>query len=252
MPPAKRPTAQSKKKKGDRSFITGLVLLLVVGAGVIGYLVFKPKPSAIVQNDAPLPDPKGYVMGSESAPVEIIEFGDFECPVCGQFAVVTEPDVRERIVKTGLARFRFLDFPLQQHLATLVAHNAAACAGAQGDDKFWEMHDKIFRGQPEWSTFANNRDMNANKIMRRYAKEIGLNEDVYAKCVDNREQEPQIRANQQEGAKQNINSTPTFIVGNQRASGAQPYDVLKKMVDAATEAAKKNPTVKLGDTAIKK
>jgi protein-disulfide isomerase len=256
MPPAKKPSkAALAKKKSDRSFVTMIVALLVVGAGVIGYVVFKPKPNAVVANDAdtPLPQASGYVMGSESAPVEIVEFGDFECPGCGQFAVVTEPDVRDRLVKTGLARFRFMDFPLAQHLSAMAAHNAAACAGAQNKDKFWEMHDKIFLGQPEWSHFANGRDMNAPKVMKRYAKEIGLDEAAFATCLDNREHEPQIRANVAEGVKQGVAQTPTFIVGSQRVPGAQPYDVIKKMVDAATEAAKRAPAGKaLGDTAVRK
>ena len=241
------------KKKGDRSFVSLLVALFVVGAAVLGYVVFKPKANPVVttDNNTPLPAAKGFVMGSESATVEIVEFGDFECPVCGQFSVVTEPDVRDRLVKTGLARFRFMDFPLQQHLATLVAHNAAACAGAQGNQRFWDMHDKIFTGQPEWSTFANNRDMNAPKVMRRYAKEIGLDEAAFSTCLENREYELQIRANQEEGAKMKIASTPTFIVGKERAVGAQPYDVIKKMVDEALKTA--TPATKaLGDTAIRK
>jgi len=256
MPQAKKPSRSAvAKKKSDRSFVSLIVVLLLVGAAVIGYVVFKPKPSAVVTTDknTPLPKANGFVMGSEAAPVEIVEFGDFECPICGQFSVVTEPDVRDRLVKTGAARFRFMDFPLQQHLATLVAHNAAACAGAQNKDKFWDMHDKIFLGQHEWSTFANGRDMNAPKVMKRYAKEIGLDESTFGTCLTNREQQRQIQANQAEGEKLGINSTPTFIVGAQRAPGALPYDVIKKMVDAATEAAKTAPaTKKLGDTAVKK
>lgn len=253
MPPATKPKTAARKKKGDRSFVSMIVGLAVVGAAVLGYVVFKPKANPVVTTDqnAPLPDAKGYVMGSDSAPVEIVEFGDFECPVCGQFAVVTEPDVRERLIKTGLARFRYMDFPLGQHLATMVAHNAAACAGAQGNEKFWEMHDKIFAGQHEWSHFMNNRDMNAPKVMRRYAQEIGLDQARFSTCLDNREHELQIRANAEQGAKMGIGSTPTFIIGNQRVIGAQPYDVIKKMVDAAAEQAKSAPASgkALGDTA---
>jgi protein-disulfide isomerase len=250
MPPAKKPKAAPTRKKGDRSFVSLIVGLLVVGAGILGYVVFKPKTNPVITTDqnTPLPPAKGYVMGSESAPVEIVEFGDFECPVCGQFSVITEPDIRDRLVKTGQARFRFMDFPLAQHLATLVAHNAAACAGAQGNEKFWEMHDKIFLGQPEWSTFANNRDMNAPKVMRRYAEEIGLDEDAFSTCLDNNEHQLQIRANQEEGMKMGIGSTPTFIIGSQRVIGAQPYDVLKKMVEEAAKSAPP-PAKAIGDTA---
>lgn len=254
MPPAKKSKATARRK-GDRSFVSMIVALLVVGAAVLGYMVFKPKANSVTTTDqnTPLPEAKGYVIGSDTAPVEIVEFGDFECPVCGQFAVVTEPDVRDRLVRTGAARFRYMDFPLQQHLATMVAHNAAACAGAQGNEKFWAMHDKIFAGQHEWSHFANNRDMNAPKVMRRYAQEIGLDEGRFSTCLDSREFEPQIRANAEAGSKMGVGSTPTFIIGNQRAVGAQPYDVIKRMVETATEIARRTPQPKaLGDTAVRR
>jgi hypothetical protein len=78
----KRTQAAKSPKKGDRSFISLLAVVLVVGAAVIGYVVFKPGPQAtVIDPNAPLPEARGQVLGSESAPVEIIMFADFECPV---------------------------------------------------------------------------------------------------------------------------------------------------------------------------
>jgi protein-disulfide isomerase len=249
---AQKRTQTAKAKKSDRSFVALIALLLIAGAGVIGYVAFKPKPAPVtIDPNTPLPDAQGYVIGSDTAPVEIIEFGDFECPGCGQFAVITEPDVRTRLVNTGAARFRFLDFPIASHLASLTAHNAAACANAQG--RFWEMHDRIFAGQHEWSHFANNRDMNAPRVFNRYARELGLNADAFETCLENREHELQIRANAREGERLGIQFTPTFIIGDQRVTGAQPYDVIKKLVEDATAAARSAPPpAKLGDTAVRR
>jgi protein-disulfide isomerase len=242
---APRKGAAGSKKQGDRSFISLIVVLLIAGAAVLGYVLLKPKPPSVVFDpNAPLPAAKGYVMGSESAPVEIIEFGDFECPNCERFATLTEPDVRKRLVETGLARFRFIDFPLQGHPSTMFAHNAGACADAQ--QKFWEMHDKIFFGQPEWSAMANGRDMNAPKILKRYAKEIGLDTEAFNTCLDTRQYEPNVRANYQEGERLGVGSTPTFIIGKRRVLGAQPYDVMKALVDSATMEA--GGATKSGDT----
>ena len=197
---AKRAANVNAKKKGDRSFITLLAVVGVIGLAIIGYVVLKPKPAArLVDANLPLPEAKGYVVGSDSAPVEILEFGDFECPSCGQFATITEPDILNRLVASGAARFRYLDFPLQQHTGTMFAHNAAACANAQG--KFWEMQSRIYANQFEWSELARGRDMNPPKIFKRYAKELGLDTQAFNNCFESRQFEPQIKANQQEGVR---------------------------------------------------
>lgn len=242
---AKRPKPPAPKP-ANGNFMTTVAILLILGLGAIAYVVFKPKGAATVvtaapaspQDTTPLPEPKGWVQGSEKAPVEIVMYGDFECPGCGQFARLAEPDVEERLVKTGLARFRFMDYPLPAiHKATLVAHNAAACAGAQG--KFWEMHDRIYDKQLEWSWFANNRDMNAPRIMKLYAKGLGLDTKAFDACLDAHQFEPQIRANRAAGDRIGLQFTPTFVIGIRMISGAQPYDVIKKLVDSATADAKK-------------
>lgn len=244
-----------KTQKGDKTFITVLGVLLVAGVAVIGYMMYRPKAAPVViAANAPLPEPKGVVAGSDSAPVEIVEFGDFECPVCGRFATITEPDVRRLLVNTGAARFRFIDFPLPGHPSTRFAHYAAACANEQSPLKFWELHDRIFYGQTEWSALANGRDMNAPKIMKRYAKEVGLDAKTFGDCLDSQKYETQLRANYKEGERLGVNATPTFFVGKRRIEGPQPYDVIKAMVDSATIEAKKGPPVEkaLGDTASKK
>lgn len=230
-----------------------LVIILIAGLGIIGYIVFKPKPAAIVLDpNVPLPKAEGHVMGSASANVEITEYGDFECPICGQFATVTEPDVRQRIVETGLARFRFVDFPFDFHPQTLYAHNAASCAGAQG--KFWEMHDKLYEGQLEWTGLNVSRTPNATKIMKLYAKGLGLDTKAFDTCFDTRQFQPQIMANKKQGDELKVNATPTFFIGNQMLTpGLVPYDVFKKIVDSLNLIAKKTPPAKVGgDTAKKK
>ncbi|HKS05608.1 MAG TPA: thioredoxin domain-containing protein [Gemmatimonadaceae bacterium] len=238
-------------QQGNRSFITIIIVVLAIGAGAIGYLVSRPKAQAVVLDpNAPPPRPEGHVIGSDTAPVEIVMFADFECPGCGQFATVTEPDVRTRLVATGAARFRFVDFPLRGHPSTMFAHNAAACAGAQ--QKFWEMHDHIFQRQHEWSEFANRRDMNAPRVLKRYARDLGLNTSEFNACFDSRQLEPQIIANAREGERLGVGGTPTFLIGSRLLpAGAHPYDVIKAVVDTVTIEARKNPkpTRTFGDTA---
>src|SRR5579863_3930296 len=85
-------------------FLTALGLLAAVGVIVIVYVMNQPKtpPAVTTVDPATLGPAKGYLLGKPDAPVQIIEFADFECPACGNFAVVTEPDVRKRIIETGL------------------------------------------------------------------------------------------------------------------------------------------------------
>ena len=172
---------------------------------------------------------QGYTLGNPDAPVQIIEFADFECPGCAQFATVTEPDVRKRIVEAGLASFTFYDFPLPQHRNSMAAHNAAACANDQG--RFWQMHDRIFLGQDQWNTQSAS---NPKPFFEQYAAEVGLNVAVWETCFDARKHQGRILANAAEGERRKVGSTPTFIIGNRLYPGAVPYDFLKALVDSAT------------------
>jgi protein-disulfide isomerase len=212
-------------------YVLGAIAL--VGATILGYTLLR-KPAVPVGTEVRY-DPatsgpaQGYTMGNPNAPVEIIEFADFECPGCAQFATVTEPDVRKRIVETGLAKFTFYDFPLPQHKNSMAAHNAAACANDQG--RFWQMHDRIFLGQDQWNTQSAS---NPKPFFEKYAADVGLNVGVWETCYDARKYQGRILANAAEGERRQVGSTPTFIIGNKAYPGAVPYDFLKAVVDSAT------------------
>jgi protein-disulfide isomerase len=210
-----------------------VLVVFLAGSAVIGYVLTRPEPvTQVLDPSLPLPEPRGFVIGSDSAPVEITMFGDFECPGCAQFATVTEADVRARIVDAGLARFRFMDFPIGSHVNTLVAHNAAACAGAQG--KFWPMHDELYRRQPQWSALLNGPESdNPGRAIRGYARDVGVDLDAYDVCMASRQFEPQIRANFEEGRRIGVGGTPTFLIGRRLLpTGVGSYDVIRAAVDS--------------------
>lgn len=176
---------------------------------------------------------EGYLLGNPNAPVQVMEFADFECPACGQFATITEPDVRKNIIATGLANYRFFDFPLVEvHRNTLQASIAAACANDQG--KFWEMHDKLYYGQPDWNTEATN---DPKRFFVQYAKEIGLDMNAWTTCFDAHKHLERIMSNRAEGERRGVTSTPTFVIGTKQIAGALPYDVFKAYVDSAAAQA---------------
>ena len=186
-----RPTNTTGKKKNNvrpastrpTGFYWVLGIIALVGASILGYTMMR-KPADVVATDAvtpvtPIGKAEGYLIGKPDAPVKIIEFADFECPGCGQFATLTEPDVRARFVNTGQIRIRYLDYPLPMHKNTWDASLAAACANDQG--KFWEMHDALYANQDRWNGEATSRPRGP---IGELAKSVGLDMQKYGACMD--------------------------------------------------------------------
>ena len=225
----------SKRGGPGGGFWIALVVMAVIGVGALSWMSSRPKTtSTTIDPTLPPMKAQGYVLGSPTAPVEVIEYADFECPSCGQFAALTEPDIRTRLINTGKLRMRFLDFPLSMHKNTWDASLAASCANDQG--KFWEMHDQIFATQDKWNGEATS---NPRKPLGALAKGLGLDMAKYDSCMDAETHRAQIQANLQEGERRGISSTPSFIIGGQLIPGALPFDQFNKLVEA--ELAKSPP-----------
>jgi len=219
-----------------KPFYYGLVVVALVGIALIARTAQHSDASRpTIANVAATPvKAEGHVLGNPNAPVQILEFADFECPHCAEFATITEPDVRKRIIDTGLASYRYFDFPLPHFTNSVPASNAAACAGDQ--NKFWEMHDKLFQGQPDWSG-----ENNPKGVFETYAKSLGLDLNAWDACYASRKHLPEINANRDEGLRRHVESTPTFVIGTKQIPGAIPYDMFKAYVDtAAMEVASKS------------
>ena len=225
-----------RAKRDNRKFHTIFGALAVLGILGITYLVTRSTAATPIELDptaVATATAEGYVMGSPTAPVEIIEYGDFECGGCAQFAIVTEPDVRAKLVQPGHARFRFMDFPLQMHPNSVPAHLAAACANDQG--KFWEMHDQLFQNQHKWNAQVTR---NPKGQFESYAEAIGLDLDAWETCYDDRKHVPKIQASVAQGNQLRVNSTPSFVIGGRLYSRGMSYDDMKKVVDSLVAQSK--------------
>lgn len=238
----RRNAGRRPQQNNSRKVFFGIVgAVVVVGAVSLFYMTTRKSGPTTVQTIAPPPPggakAEGYVLGNPAAPVHILEFADFECPSCARFSILSEGDVRKRIVDAGLASFTFYDFPLSMHKNTMAAHNAAACAGEQG--KFWEMHDRIFNEQDRWNTEATD---DPSSLMHDYAQSVGVSIGQWDTCYKTRKYQYKIDANQAEGTRRNVNSTPSFIIGDKLFAGALSYDEFKKYVDEAVAAQGKVPT----------
>jgi protein-disulfide isomerase len=210
-----------------RGFWLTLGLAVVLGIGLIGFLANRPKVTATtIDPNLPPMKAEGYLLGSPTAPVEVIEFADFECPGCGQFSTLTEPDVRTKLVNTGKIRVRFMDFPLPMHKNTWDASLAAACANDQG--KFWEMHDQIFQNQDRWNGEATSRP---RPVLADMAKNLGLDMSKYDDCMKSEKYRAKVQSHLQEAERRGVQQTPTFVIGGKMVPGAIPYDAFKKLID---------------------
>ncbi len=226
------------RKVNLKPFYWGLSALAVVGGGWIWVATKRPPPEV---NAEPLPASEvaaaaafpGYALGSDSAPVMVDDYSDFECPYCARLAILTFPDVRSRLIASGVVRWRFHDRPISSHAQTLVAHEAAACAGEQG--KFWEMHDQLYYNQGTW---AMARD--PGKQVTEYARALNLDAGKFSDCLKNHRYLVRIRASAQRADELGISSTPSLFINGQPYDVSQHglgYDALKSAIELAAQRA---------------
>ncbi len=213
-------------------FYLGLGALAVIGAVFIGRQGMHREPPLTAETTAPVaPGPRGVSIGPDSAPVKIMEFSDFECPWCGQFATLQMPDVRARLLSTGKVRWTFMNFPLNIHAKSPYAHLAAACANEQG--KFWEMHDIIYQNQGNWSEASD-----PTRLLRTYAQQEGLNMTAYDACMKDRHAWSHVVADKALGDSLHLSGTPTFFINGREWKGntSPTVDQLIHITDSLTAA----------------
>lgn len=203
--------------------IGGIGALFLVLFGALIYFTTKPQgptkpqptadPAILIRSDSNQTSPK--------ATFSIVEFGDYQCPSCGQ----AYPIIKEVIKTYGdKVNFVFRNFPLSQHANAQSAAEAAEAAGAQG--KYWEMHDKLYENQDKWSNESNPQD-----IFTSYAKDIGLNVDKFTADVKAEKYKDKITKDQNDGLTLGIDATPTFYINNQKYVGVPNLDSLKAIID---------------------
>ena len=226
--PAKKVQVQSKRRSPVK-LIAGVAVVAVVGLAAVSLAGGGPKTDTFdaAPGTAPV-QAEGFLMGNPNAPVLVEEWADFECPGCMQFATVTEPDVRTRLVETGQVAFRYYFFPLTSiHPNAASAAYAAACAGDQG--KFWEMHDAIFQGFDDWARGATR---NPKNVFENYAERIGLDAGAWSECYDSDRHRATIQSHVSAGIQRGVGGTPTFFF-NGVEQEVRGYDSFKANVDAA-------------------
>jgi protein-disulfide isomerase len=192
-----------------------LAVVAVIGIGAVGYSVGTGSGGAVSEPIAVegLDDlnrlvelAQGMTKGDPSAAVTIIEFGDFQCPACQQFATMVKPQVELALVETGKAKFIYYDWPIiEAHQHAFLAARASRCAGDQG--KYWEYHDNLFRNQARWSTITD-----AEGTFIEYATTLALDEGEFESCLRSDRHAEVVTANMELGMQLGVRGTPTIIV----------------------------------------
>jgi protein-disulfide isomerase len=214
---------------GVKRFYLVFTALAVIGLAILAYLMMRPQTVSIPADVTVLPADtsgfRGYIKGSPSAPVEITEYADYQCPFCQTFATLQMPTIEQRLINSGRLRWRYRDFPLQQHSFARLAAHSAACGDEQG--KYWEQHARIYEGQQEWAESGN-----ASPLFRQYAQQNGLDLGRYDACMKAGKYAGRIQASLNEGLQVGVNSTPTLLVGDRLYRGRFDSDAITKLVDS--------------------
>jgi protein-disulfide isomerase len=181
----------------------------------------------IVDLAAPVDPDRDHIRGPEDAPVTVVEYGDFECPYCGQ----AEPAVRELLAGHGDVRYVWRHLPLSDvHAQAQLAAQAAEAAAEQG--AFWEMHDLLFRHQ----------DALQPRDLVRYAGELGLDIERFRDDLRRNTGAARVMEDVDSADLSGVAGTPTFFINGRRHHGA--YDIAT--LSAAVETARNRAAASLG------
>jgi Na+/H+ antiporter NhaA len=216
------------------------VLTAAVLAAVLTWLVFQVtrrlapqtrirallgQSPTIVDLADPVDVDRDHIRGPADAHVTLVEYGDFECPYCGQ----AEPIVRELLADFGDLRYVWRHLPLNDvHPRAQLAAEASEAAGAQG--AFWPMHDLLIEHQG---------DLNPRNLMQ-YAEELGLDVDSFTEDLKTHRWSERVAADVESADVSEVAGTPSFFVNGQRQVGAYDITSLSRAVGTAQARAQLN------------
>jgi protein-disulfide isomerase len=198
-------------------WIIGSVLLLVAAAGLYTFT----GRAASEPSSAPAPGSSDISYGPTDAQQLVIEYSDFQCPFCSQYAKIM---AQLRQEYGDRVRFVFRFFPLSNHEYGMISARAAYAAFLQG--KFWEMHDLLFDNQKEWSESSD-----PIPYFDSYAKSLGLDIEQFHRDMDAQSTTDFINSQADAGTVAGVTHTPWFVVGD-RSVLPLSIEEFRKLIEA--------------------
>ncbi len=186
-----------------------------------------PANEAELQAELAQPGPDGDVaLGSDKAPVTIIEYASMTCPHCAHFSETTFPELKKRYIDTGKVRFIFREFPFDKVAAA--AFMLARCAGK---DRYMAVVETLFAKQGEWAVNEPRAPL------QNIAKQLGFTDETFKACLTNQKVLDDIEVVRNRAVqKLGVNSTPTFFVNGKKLTGDMPIETLAKEIDPYLKA----------------
>jgi len=183
-------------------------------AKVVTRIMLDPPRQVVAKADRPS-------KGPETAPIEMIEFSDFQCPYCES----AFPTVNQVLSTYGdRIHFTYRHYPLAIHPRARPAAEASQCAAEQG--KFWPFHDKLFGDQSKLG----------DEDFKQYAVQLGLNAAQFNACVDSHKYSAEIENDIHAGDEAGVSGTPAFYINGRMLSGAQPFEAFKSVIEEELNA----------------
>jgi len=237
MPQKKRVRAD-----GHNRLILTLVGIVVIIGGVGGYLLFiNGQPSSGTRDFGDLGTQTFNLpnrLGSEDAPITIMQFGEYQCPNCLLFFRNTFEEFSVRYIDTGIVKMYYRDFPFLGE-DSFSAAMAARCAGEQG--MYWDYHHTLneFQGPPN-SGWANSSLLKIYMVFTQIDRH-GMDNDTgrqeFELCLDSERYGAAVRADYNEGLSLGVGTTPTFIIigpdgREERIVGLQPLSAFERVIES--------------------
>lgn len=241
---------KAQKQASQNRLVT--ILLITVGAlfivGAFLYPQIRPIADIVPVDVAPKAQANDNTLGDPNAPIQIVEYSDFQCPFCERFATTTEPLLEEYFINTGKVLFTYRSAGnwVSGNLGGVrtESQDAAAAAYCAGDqNKFWEMHAALF---------ANNRDVEdqgsfTDRRLAAIAESIGLDMTAFNDCYSSGKFADRVQQDFDDATAAGIQGTPYFVmtykvngeVKTETIDGAQPIDVFQQKIEAALQIADK-------------
>ncbi|WP_405606890.1 DsbA family protein [Streptomyces sp. NBC_01511] len=248
--PASSSSRRTRRRDRRRTYVAGGVLLAAAATAVFAFTLddsddresaargttaaadpgtAAPAPAdesllALARRDSS----DALAVGRADAPVVMIEYSDFQCPFCGQFARETKPELLRSYVDKGILRIEWRNFPVFGEESQRAAL-AGWAAGRQ--KKFWEFHDVAYAKTRE----RNSGEFSADKIAAM-AREAGVPDIAkFRSDMASDQARKAVEKDQNEGYGLGVSSTPAFLVNGEPILGAQPTDTFKDAIEAAAK-----------------
>jgi protein-disulfide isomerase len=216
--------AKSKAAPRRRSlFVFGGVALaaIVVVAGLIAFQATRGADAKIPPRVA---TGDGRVLGDENAPVTVVEYADFQCPVCKRAETSIISEIEKKYVQQGKVKIEFRMFPIVGQ----ESFNAAQAAEAARDQgKFWEYHDALYNAQGR----ENGGNFTYEKLVA-LAEQVGLDIPEFEATLSGNTYLAAIQKEKDTAEANGVSSTPTFFIGEKKIVGAQPFGQFSAAIDA--------------------